>query len=599
MLSFRDVSIKNKLNIVIILTSAIILLIASVAFVVNDSITYRRQMITDLFTLADLVGINSTAGLIFNNSRTTQKNIAALKANPHIILTHIFSTKGQIFAHYFREGVEHDFLHSLPENPTLNDYYALHNINTPANQPIEDSYFFNDDHVDIFKSLFYKGKRVGTVHLQSDLDAFHARFLWAAGIVASVFFVSLLLAFVLASKLQHLITAPIYTLLATMKVVSNDKNYSIRGQKQSDDELGSLIEGFNNMLGQIEKRDKELAQANKDISQALEHLKVTQQELVQSEKMAALGHLVAGIAHEINTPLGAIRSSVDSIAIFLAENLEQLPDFFQSLSSSRQQDFKALLHKITQQQTILTSKEKRKYRRALIRELEKHSVEDADTIADTLVDMGIYQEVEAFLPLLKDPDCPSILNIAYQLASLQKSTQTITTASDRAAKTVFALKSFARFDQTGQKIEANITEGIETVLTLYHNQLKHGVDLIRNYGDLPLILCYPDDLNQVWTNLVHNALQAMDYKGTLTIEVSMQDHHAIISITDFGAGIPDEIKPKIFEPFFTTKRAGEGSGLGLDIVRKIIKKHEGKITFTSEPGKTTFSVYLPVILQCE
>ena len=596
MLSFRDVSIKNKLNIVIIFTSAIILLIASVAFVVNDTITYRRQMITDLFTLADLVGINSMAGLLFNNSRTTQKNIAALKANPHIILTKIFSKNGQIFAHYFREGVEHDFLHALPENPTLSDYYALHKINTPTNQPIENRHFFDDDHVDIFKTIFHKKRMVGIVHLQSDLDALHARFLWAGGIVASVFFVSLLLAFVLASKLQHLITAPIYNLLATMKVVSDDKNYSIRGQKQSDDELGYLVEGFNNMLGQIEKRDKELAQANKDISQALEHLKATQEELVQSEKMAALGHLVAGIAHEINTPLGAIRSSVDSIATFLAENLEQLPAFFQSLSSSRQQDFLALLQRITQPQTTLTSKEKRKYRRALIRQLEGYSVEDADSIADTLVDMGIYQEVEAFLPLLKDPDCPSILNTAYQLASLQKSTQTITTASNRAAKTVFALKSFARFDKSGEKVEANITEGIETVLTLYHNQLKHGVELIRNYAELPLILCYPDDLNQVWTNLLHNALQAMDYKGTLTVDISMQDHHAVISITDFGAGISDDIKPKIFEPFFTTKRAGEGSGLGLDIVRKIIEKHEGKITFTSEPGKTTFSVYLPVMV---
>jgi signal transduction histidine kinase len=551
MLSFRDISIKNKLNIVIILTSAIILLIASIAFVINDSITYRRQMITDLFTLADLVGINSTAGLLFNDSRTTEKNIAALKANPHIILSNIFSKKGDIFASYFREGVEYDEQHALPDNPTLSDYYALHDIKTSVNIPIEEVYFFNDDHVDIFKTIVYKQRIVGTVHLQSDLEALNARFFWAGAIVASVFFVSLLLAFMLASKLQHLITAPIYTLLATMKAVSEDKNYSIRGEKQSDDELGHLIEGFNNMLGQIEKRDKELAEANKEISHALEDLKATQQELVQSEKMAALGHLVAGIAHEINTPLGAIRSSVDSITTFLAENLEQLPAFFQSLSPSRQQDFLAVLEKIKQQQIRLTSKEKRQYRRALIRELEKHSVEDAETIADTLVDMGIYQEIERFLGLLKDPDCPNILNTAYQLASLQKSTKTIATASDRAAKTVFALKSFARFDHSGEKVEANITEGIETVLTLYHNQLKHGVELIRQYDDLPLILCYPDDLNQVWTNLIHNALQAMDYKGTLTIEACLQDHFAV-------------------------------------------DKHEGQITFTSEPGETTFIVSLPI-----
>jgi len=284
--------------------------------------------------------------------------------------------------------------------------------------------------------------------------------------------------------------------------------------------------------------------------------------------MAALGHLVAGIAHEINTPLGAIRSSIDSIAIFLAQNLAQLPAFFQSLSSTRQQDFLALLRQVTTQaETTLTSKEKRKYRRALVRQLESHAIDDANTVADTLVDMGI---------------------------ATQKSTQTIITASERAAKTVFALKSFARFDKTGEKVQVNLTDGIETVLTLYQNQLKLGVEVIQNYAQLPPILCYPDDLNQVWTNLIHNALQAMDYKGTLTIDVSEQDNHAVISVTDSGVGIPDDIKPKIFEPFFTTKPAGEGSGLGLDIVMKIIDKHEGKITFTSTQGKTTFSVYLPV-----
>jgi signal transduction histidine kinase len=595
MLTFRDLSIKKKLNTVIIFTSGIILLLASVAFVINDIITYRRNMITDLFTLADLVGINSAAGLFFNNSGTTKKNIAALKANPHIIITNIFSKNGRIFARYFQKGVEHDFLHSLPETPTLSDYYALHDINLPTNQPIEDTYFFARGHVDIFKSIIYKGRMVGTVHLQSDLDALNARLFWAGTIVVSVFFLSLLLAFLLASKLQKLITTPIYNLLNTMKVVSDEKNYSIRGQKQSDDELGRLIDGFNNMLTQIETRDQELAQTNKNLSQALEDLKATQEELVQSEKMAALGHLVAGIAHEINTPLGAIRSSVDSIATFLAQNIAQLPAFFQSLSPTRQQDFLALLSKITTQpETTLTSKEKRKYRRALIRQLESHAIDDANTIADTLVDMGIYQDVEPFLSLLKGPESQTILNTAYQLAATQKSTQTITTASERAAKTVFALKSFARFDKTGVKVQVNLTDGIETVLTLYHNQLKLGVEVIRNYAQLPQILCYPDDLNQVWTNLIHNALQAMDYKGTLTIDVSEQDNHAVISVTDSGVGIPDDIKPKIFEPFFTTKPAGEGSGLGLDIVRKIIDKHEGKMNFTSTPGKTTFSVYLPI-----
>jgi signal transduction histidine kinase len=107
-------------------------------------------------------------------------------------------------------------------------------------------------------------------------------------------------------------------------------------------------------------------------------------------------------------------------------------------------------------------------------------------------------------------------------------------------------------------------------------------------------MCYPDDLNQVWTNLVHNALQAMDYKGILTIETQQQEGNIFVKFTDNGKGIPPEVKPKIFQPFFTTKSAGEGSGLGLDIVRKIVEKHEGTIAVESVPGQTTFTVSLPI-----
>jgi signal transduction histidine kinase len=209
------------------------------------------------------------------------------------------------------------------------------------------------------------------------------------------------------------------------------------------------------------------------------------------------------------------------------------------------------------------------------------------------VDIGIYQDdITKFLPLLQNSQSRKILHIAYKLVSLQKSAQTITTAVQRAGKVIFALKSFAHYDHSGNKITTQIDASIETVLTLYHSQLKHGVEVIKNYAKLPSILCYPDELNQVWTNLIHNALQAMDNKGTLQIDLVEQENQILISITDSGSGIPDEIKFRIFEPFFTTKPAGEGSGLGLDIVKKIIDKHEGKIEIDSQPGKTTFSVFI-------
>jgi signal transduction histidine kinase len=180
---------------------------------------------------------------------------------------------------------------------------------------------------------------------------------------------------------------------------------------------------------------------------------------------------------------------------------------------------------------------------------------------------------------------------------VQESARDITIASDRAAKVVFALKTYARHDQSGKLVKANITEGIEMTLTLYYNRTKHGVDVVRHYQDVPAINCYIDELNQVWTNLIHNALQAMDYKGTLTIEVMYQEETIQIAIIDTGTGVPETIQDKIFDPFFTTKPPGEGSGLGLDIVKKIIDKHQGTIQFQSRPGQTTFTVTLPTNLE--
>jgi signal transduction histidine kinase len=363
---------------------------------------------------------------------------------------------------------------------------------------------------------------------------------------------------------------------------------------QKNQELAQTNEKLGNTLQQLQDKNEELAQTNGELANTLQQLKATQEELIQKEKMAALGQLVAGIAHEINTPLGAIRSSAGNISESLNQTLEQLPVLFQSLSPEEARNFLALLQQSLPTQLTLSTKEERRLKRALTNQLEDEEIENVDILADVLVDMGIYNEVGPFLPLLKRPDSSRILEIAYNLSGIKKGTTTINTAIDRASKVVFALKTYARYDQSGEMMRANLTEGIDTVLTLYQNQFKKGVDVKRNYAELPPVLCYPDELNQVWTNLIHNALQAMDYRGTLTIDVRQQDKQAKISITDSGAGIPEEVKPKIFEPFFTTKPPGEGSGLGLDIVKKIIDKHQGQIKVESIPSQTTFTVSLPI-----
>lgn len=337
-----------------------------------------------------------------------------------------------------------------------------------------------------------------------------------------------------------------------------------------------------------------LQEKNQDLATAIYQLQATQEHLIQSEKMAALGQLIAGIAHEINTPLGIIGSSIDNIATFWDDNLAKMPQFFQELSEESQGYFLSLLYRATHQETLFTSREKRKFKQQLTRDLMAEFVENPEEIADTLVDMEIYDNIEQLLPLFKLPDWEVVFNTAYQFASFKKSISLIQRATAKSGKVVFALKSYAHFDSKQEKVQSNLHDGIETVLTLYQNQLKHGIEVVKKYGDLPRIMCYPDELNQVWTNLIHNALQAMDYKGILTIETLLQEANILLKFTDNGKGIPPEIIPKIFQPFFTTKSAGEGSGLGLDIVRKIVEKHEGKIAVESVPGQTTFTVSLPI-----
>jgi PAS domain S-box-containing protein len=348
-------------------------------------------------------------------------------------------------------------------------------------------------------------------------------------------------------------------------------------------------------IGDRKQAEAALYQKNEELSDTLQQLETTQEELIQSEKMAALGQLVAGVAHEVNTPLGAIRSSAGNVSKFLDQTLENLPALFQSFSPEEGQIFSDLLLRSLQQEATLSTKEERKLKRALRSQLQELEIEDADTVADRLVMMGVYDQIDSCLPLLQRQDSSHILETAYKLSELKRGIATINTATDRASKVVFALKTYARYEQSGEKTTASIAEGMETILTLYQNQLKQGIEVVRNYAEIPPILCYPDELNQVWTNLVHNALQAMDNQGTLTIGLTEHDRLVKISIADSGKGIPEEIKGKIFDPFFTTKPAGEGSGLGLDIVKKIVEKHQGKIEFESIPGKTTFHVFLPII----
>ncbi len=361
---------------------------------------------------------------------------------------------------------------------------------------------------------------------------------------------------------------------------------------------------FNLLLPQIvislentnryKRLEKDLEQKTQQLSQVHQELEVSQNKLAQFEKMATLGQLIAEVAHEINTPLAAIQASVSNFSNALNHTLQKFPALFSQLSSKQQTRFITLISAACEAENFLSFREERQWKRHLKQQLAVQGIEPAETLATLLVQLGITQDIDLFFPLLKDNKNTSILNAAYHLVLQHRNSENIKLAVKTVSNFVLALKHYAHPECSDQLRLASVTQGIDTVLTLYQHQLKQGIEVKKAYQDVPDIFCYPEQLNQVWANLIDNAMQAMNYQGQLEISV-IQSHNQIqVQIKDSGRGIPAEIRDKIFEPYFTTKAAGEGTGIGLSLVHKIIEKHQGKIEVESQSSGTLFNIWLPI-----
>jgi signal transduction histidine kinase/HAMP domain-containing protein len=362
--------------------------------------------------------------------------------------------------------------------------------------------------------------------------------------------------------------------------------------------LYETVTQFNERLElMVAERTAELTRQSTDLTRALAELQEAQAQLVLSERLAGLGQLVAGIAHEVNTPASAILGAADN----LDRNLRHLLDYARQfaslhLTATQWNAFMDVVGHHVERAGLApeaTPTEARQHAKDLAASLEAQGIPDARRIARRLVDLGAGESVVRLLEITPASSIMPLTGCLQELLALRRNASAIGTAIGTINRIVSALRAYSHLDQT-RVDRMNLHDGIETTLVILGSRIKHGVTVHRRFGDLPAVPVYVDELNQVWTNLIVNAVDAMGEKGELTLETEAVGAEVIVRVTDSGPGIPPEILPRIFKPFFTTKAKGAGTGLGLGIVRRIVEKHGGRIEADSQPGRTTFTVRLPV-----
>jgi PAS domain S-box-containing protein len=328
----------------------------------------------------------------------------------------------------------------------------------------------------------------------------------------------------------------------------------------------------------LRERKEELKKKNEDLEETLNRLNRMHNQLIMQEKMASLGKLSAGMAHELNNPLRLGEQKLDHT------QLEKLVELYRVVRER--------VRKPAEMSAITRSDREA----ALEERLTRQGIDTAGELVPALVSLDYGEgEVEALAEVFPAEQLSLVIDWLSCMFAIYSLVGEIGLGTGRIAEIVRALKTYTYMDQAPVQ-SVDVREGLENTLIILHNKLKSGVTVVREYAeDLPVIEAYASELNQVWTNLIDNAIDAMDGKGTLVVRTREDDPWVVVEIEDSGRGIPEEIQSKIFDPFFTTKGPGEGTGLGLNISHNLVlQKHRGQISVESKPGSTCFSVRLPI-----
>jgi C4-dicarboxylate-specific signal transduction histidine kinase len=517
---FRDLSIRSKLVVIILLASSVVVLLTSLAFMFFDRISSKEAMVHKLQTLAQVIGTNSVSALDFEDPGAAEETLEGLRAEPHVVAACIYRQDGEVFARYHRQRL---------------------NFVPPAAE--REDRRFDESHLVVFRPILFQGEKRGTIYLQSDLTELQSRLERSVAIVCIFISGAMLVALAMASLLQRAISRPIQELARAAGTISVGQDYSVRVAQPSRDEVGELIAGFNDMLTQIQRRDRSLRVTRDELherAEALQHelgerllaeeaRKEAEQELenqrglsMRSDRLRSLGEMAAGIAHELNQPLVGVRGLAEHTLLGMDRGWDTSPEKLRERLEKIVAQADRMVHII-------------EHVRRFAREAGKTEVEKVE----------INEVIEASLEMLG-----------------------------------------AQFRAHGLGLKAELAAGLPAVTANAYSLEEVVLNLLSNARD---------------------AVQAQKERegdgfapGVVVRSLLDEEGWVCLEVEDNGTGIPAEIVQRIFDPFFTTKDPDRGTGLGLSISRSIIEEFGGRLELRSEPDQgTKMSISLPAVEQMD
>jgi two-component system cell cycle sensor histidine kinase/response regulator CckA len=624
--SVQNLPIKRKLMTVMMLTSSAALLLSCVGFVGYQLLSYIQDVKQDLATLGDVIAANSTAALSFRDQSSAEETLRGLKAEPRILKACLYAQDGTLFVTYSRDGSGQICPPSIPRGGSAT---------------------FEHNRLTLSRNVQLDGQTIGTLCLQADLGPEVLAYLKrAANILLFVMAASLLAALFLSRKLQHFISDPILGLANVARVVTDKKDYSIRAEPQSGDETGLLIGAFNEMLGQIQRRDDALRGANDELER---HVQERTKELRASEASlrlmfdnnplptwvhdaatlqflqvndAALNHYGYTRDEFLRMTIGQIRPAEDPPSPFESaagpgvglqfcgglRHQKKGGEIFDAEIASHTLELPGRKAVLVVVQDVM----ERKRAEAALRMSEQQLRQSQKMEAVGRLAGGVAHDFNNLLTVMLGY-CDILLQRTEPSNPHCRHVEEIQRAGERAASLTRQLLAFSRKQVLQPKIL-----GLNTIVFGLDKMLRRliGEDIeLRTVlePDLENVKADPGQIEQVIMNLAVNARDAMPRGGKLTIQTAnvlidqansnrkremTPGRYVMLAVSDTGVGMTDDVKTHLFEPFFTTKGTGKGTGLGLATSYGIIKQSEGEIQVYSEPGHgTTFKIYLPCTVE--